>query len=400
MRVGIITYNRVWNYGAALQCVALYNKLSELGHDVYVVDYHPRYAQHTFVYQNPFIKAREGWSYNREGSFAKRVKGAVRWFCGGVLSYTTVNKRKVISAKFNHFVENNTKLTRKYHSEKMIKKNPPGMDVLVCGSDQIWNPIATRGVLDSVYYLQFGGENIRRVAYAASACKLIPEKFENELKEYLSKFDFISLRENDKVEALSKISSKRIGTCIDPTLLYDAQFYCKHEIPVVGLENRKYILTYFLGMSEMSTRKYVETYLGLVDEDISSDTLIVDMSSETTGKNNMFLDEIGPGEFLWLINHSEYVITNSFHAMVFSILYHKNFLVLPRDNMNSRVVELSERLGVQNKLISSQVLENKNKEIMKASAEYKINYSSVDDKLRDIRMQNINIIEERMLVKI
>ena len=374
MRVGIITYNRVWNYGAALQCVALYNKLSELGHDVYVVDYHPRYAQHTFVYQNPFIKAREGWTYNREGSLSKRVKGAVRWFCGGLLSYTTVNKRKVISSKFNQFVENNTKLTRKYHSEKMIKKNPPAMDVLVCGSDQIWNPIATRGVLDPVYYLQFGGKHIRRVAYAASACKLIPEKFENELKEYLSKFDFISLRENDKVEALSKILSKRIETCIDPTLLYDDQFYRKHEIPVVGLENRKYILTYFLGMSEMSTRKYVETYLELTNEDISSDTIIVDMSSESTGKNNIFLDEIGPGEFLWLISHAEYVITNSFHAMVFSILYHKNFLVLPRDNMNSRVVELSERLGVQNKLISSQVLENKNKEIMKISEEYKINY--------------------------
>ena len=61
MRLGIITYHQVWNYGAVLQCAALSKVLGEKGHEVWVIDYRPKYAHHKFVYQNPLIKAHEGW---------------------------------------------------------------------------------------------------------------------------------------------------------------------------------------------------------------------------------------------------------------------------------------------------------------------------------------------------
>lgn len=388
MKAGIITYHSVWNYGAALQCVALYHKLQESGLDVEIIDYQPIYAQHCFVYQNPFIKAREGYGYSKSTSvFGKSIE-AMKWFLGGIKSYMTVSARRKKAQKFRSFIESNASLTRRYKSVEELKKKPPEEDIYVCGSDQIWNPIATRGVLDPAYYLQFGHFSTRRVAYAASACKLNPEQFKSTLQTYLQTFDYISLRENELVEKLSELAGKKIDVCADPTLIVEKEFFDNIEKPVEGIEKGSYILLYFLGATnESQNAKYIRRYVESVKKRASKWKKVVDISATRNDPDFVYLNNLGPAEFVWLIANADMVATNSFHAMVFSVLNHKNFIVVPRDGMNSRIDNLSLITHIKGKTLNCLKNTACNDNDIIECEQRRVDYDTTDCYLDELRNQ-------------
>lgn len=387
VKIGIITYHNVWNYGAALQCVALYHKLKEMGIDVEIIDYQPKYAQHCFVYQNPFIKAREGYGYSSSSSIFGKCKEATKWFLGGVKSYTSVSERKKKSQKFRGFITNNTTLTRKYNSITELRKSPPQEDIYVCGSDQIWNPIVTRGVLDPAYYLQFGDSSVKRVAYAASACKLNPSQFQATLQKYLQRFDYISLRENELVQEISNITNRKIDVCADPTLIVDKEFFTDISKPVEGIEKGNYILLYFLGAAnEAQNAKYINRYIESIKKRLPQGKIIVDISASRNDADLKYLKNLGPAEFIWLIENADMVATNSFHAMVFSVLNHKNFVIVPRDGMNSRINNLSSITHIQGKVLDCLKGAVCDERCIVECEQHAIDYKVVDDNLNEVKM--------------
>lgn len=395
MKVGIITYHSVWNYGAALQCVALYHKIQEFGLEVEVIDYQPVYAQHCFVYQNPFIKAREGYGYSSSRSVLGKCKEATKWFLGGIKSYATINDRKVKAQKFRTFITANSTLTRKYKSIDALTKDPPQEDMYICGSDQIWNPIATRGILDPAYYLQFGKPETKRVAYAASACKLKPAQHKLILQKYLSSFDYISLRESELVQELSDIVNKDINVCADPTLIVDKSFFSAIACPVEGVEKGSYILLYFLGVAnESQNAKYIKRYVESIKKRVPRGKKVIDISATRITSDIDYLKDIGPAEFVWLIANADMIATNSFHAMVFSVLNNKNFVVVPRDGMNSRIENLSSITQIEGKTLNCLKDTKCDDRSIIECEQRAIDYQVVEEKLGELRKQMENRIKK------
>ena len=321
MRIRLMTFHTPKNYGAVLQGFSLMTYLKKFSDDVKVVDYNTSQLRAKY-------------------SLKKKVKNA-RQLMKVILVAPWSNQRKKKHEKFEKFVEENYCLTRRYESLGELTEDLPEMDIAVTGSDQVFNPSRIPEERKA-FYLDFVGDDVKRISYAASfGSSSIPDEKKDEVKTYLEKFDRISVREDSGSLIVNKLTSKKSDVVLDPVFLNDKEFW----ISVSQKYNKKfdkYLLYYRLLGSKKSDlyAKKIAKEKGLKLVTINDSYLRMPL-----GK---VLWDVGPDDFLGLYANADFVVTDSFHGVAFSLIFEKQFLFTDTHPVTKeRGFNLIEAVGIE-----------------------------------------------------
>ena len=253
------------------------------------------------------------------------------------------------NAAYDKFLAENIKTASEHFIQTKEELNKIGteFDYYIAGSDQIWNPEA----LDETYLLEWVDDKKTKFSYASSlSVEKIPHKVEKLYERALKKFKAISIRDQKCQEQLEKIIGKEVLTVADPVVLLGADELRKN---CSRINCSPYAFSYFLGDSEES-RKYfydfstannlkMKSIIGISNGNLKSDKIIESYADW----------DVDPWKFVSYINNSDFVITDSFHATVISVLLHKNFVVLEKDKtrpqQNNRIKEFLKLVGLESR---------------------------------------------------
>ena len=271
-------------------------------------------------------------------------------------SALTSNKRSIRKESFLEFM-NDIPHSRNIYSHETIQQCNSNYEIFICGGDQIWNGEMVGEHLD-VYTLQFVNQGLKKIAYSPSvAISHMSKQVEDCLGKGLLGIDRISVREKRSLDILKRLSDKKIEVVVDPVLLLNKSEWLEQSRPTKI--NGKYILCYLLGDS-ITQRKAVEIISKRLKLRIVTFPHIL---VNNVRKCDLFFGDIkdytsGPRQFLDLINNAEFVITDSFHACVFSMIFETPFIVFERNkpsekgNMNSRIYDFLEEYHLENQLVN------------------------------------------------
>jgi hypothetical protein len=274
-------------------------------------------------------------------------------------------------------------------SHEQLTNYAKGFDAVICGSDQIWNLDCTKGVIGQ-YFLDFVQGNVKKIAYAPSLGR---NQFESEnyqdaekntLRHLLSDFNAISVRENSTIPIFQEFSSCPISEAIDPTLLLNAREYRKIENTLPkGLQENQYIFAYTLWPDE-NMKQYTERLAR------TEHLKIVYLSKHRIRYSEPSTNLYGtsPATFLTLIDKAKYVLANSFHATVFSILFEKAFMIFGTDKSTVRMRDLLEKLELSDHLIQTADITS--------STPTRFDTQSVQKKLNDLRKNSVAFLDQAL----
>ena len=331
MKIGIITWFTGPNYGTNLQAIALQYYLRKQGYETELVncEVESEYIKNrrTFIEKIEFFP--EKWAEK----FARRV---------------FFPKEKAIrDKKLAGTVRENCIFTRQCKDEKDLIEVFNSFDLLVSGSDQIWNP----NWYHRFYYADYEGVTARRISYAPSmGVTQILNEVEPEIRRSVSKFDAVSVREETAVSLLEPYTKYKPVVVVDPTLLLDSNDWALILPPTGGAPKGDYVLGFFIEgnfnhlhatkrFANQKKMKYVFVpYSGL--------------SYYQIGDRHA---DAGLEDLLELIRNAHYIITDSFHITVFSIIHRKQFYSFmryrenPVTSTNSRIRNLLHMVGLENR---------------------------------------------------
>ena len=368
-RAGIITFHCVYNVGAALQTFALYHTLESLSEAV-VVDYYPWYhrvANH--IFRNPFNALR---------THGINKKGIREFFYLSCMDCRFLQKRRSVK-KYQKFLDENIKRTRRFYSYEELKEGKPVLDVWFAGSDQIWNKDLTGKSLDDAYLLKFVDGAAKKISYAASVGREMEQEELYTLAESVKGLDRISVREQSLADRLSSLVQKPIETVLDPTFLLERSEWMRF-IERDGKDRQKYILVYAL-----EKNKRLNQYAKWLAKQSASK--VMDISPIDTGisgrvKKKSFVD---PVSFLNAIYHADYIVTNSFHGTAFSLIFEKDFLTFAHSARGERMRSLLRELELDENLAECDA---------KIPFEIRhIAYRQVNLRLQKMRQRSLDFIE-------
>lgn len=353
-KVGILTFHRAINYGACLQAYALKCYIEDQGNECEIIDYHC-----------PAIEDFYNKVILRNDSVKTKVKKIVTW---------SIQKKR--NLKFRDFIGNillDGKISKGYTKSDIYSVNTR-YDLFITGSDQVWSPFCTGG--DLTYFLNFVSESQKRNSYAACVGLASDDFLKSEtIVNNLQKFNNISVREESTQNKLTAIMSGKINNPIsldiDPTLLLDAERWNRVATNVV---KEHYIFVYSLSMP-----KEIVEFSKQFAKEKKEKIIFCTLDNFFTMKNKKSTVNASPEEFLGYIKNADFVITNSFHGTVFSVIFKKNFYVIKNKNPNhdnSRLINILCLLGLENRLIE---------EINSFKTINGIEYSNVEQKLAVMR---------------
>ena len=330
MRIGIVTYHSSHNYGSMLQAYALTYYLKSKDYDVEIVDFRSKKQLRLYRYPlSPFV-------YN-----FRHFKKYLYSFTNPKWLYHECKKWSL----YEKFIIDNLPVTSKRYTRwvdalgdlKMLQ-----FDLLIAGGDQIWNMQALH--FDKAYYLSGVPSSMRKISYSPSFGGVFLNKIKPEeqtfIKQALSNFSYISVRETSMKEFLQPLIETNISITVDPTLLLCAEDYNNifQEEPII---KESYIF-YYSPFPNINAERLAILYGKLKK-------LKVITTFPRIRKNEMsFVQESGPSEFLNLLKNATIVIGKSFHLVVFSLLFHKDFIVSDgiKDN---RIRDILERVGLEDR---------------------------------------------------
>ena len=354
MKIGILTYHRSHNYGALLQALALRYELVKMGHEVYFIDYWPKYHQDMYsLFSMSYLSrcSKIGMiSYILSANFLKK-------------------KRKERIESFNHFIDEYiAPYSVKYSGESKY-------DIIVYGSDQIWRKqLGLSNHFNSVYF----ADNIlcarKHISYAASMGVTNLNNHDYEfLKSVMKNFSKISVREKSLRDVLKCVDIKA-QIVLDPTLLLKKNDWDK-LFPIRRLHNERYVLYYRL------LRSFDENILADFAKKKGCKLLILDGGVRVTKKQT--ISAANPLEFLSLIKYADFIFTSSYHGLVFSLIFNKEFYARFPAN-GDRAKDLLDSVNLSNRLLSQ-----------KDEITYnfsKIDYEEVDRRIAALRTFSLDFI--------
>ena len=350
-KIGILTVHKNTNYGANLQAFASCLYINKLGYDCSLIDYASLDQQKS---THLFSWLKQSWDGEKNKSFSRKIK------LGIALALSAPWKSKRLK-NFDRFRKGYIKLTSPCNNVKDISSL--GLDVIVCGSDQIWNPDIMGGI-KPLYFGDVPGIKTK-ISYAASVGK---EKYakEDEVKAatLIQKLDHASVREEDTANYLSAVTGKDMKTVCDPVFLLDKEDYTK-LIPKRQIK-QEYVLLYSVISNENLTaiaKEYAAKH-GL--------KLIEICSSKDRRASHKQIASYGPLEFLSAIKYAKTVFTNSFHGTAFSIIFEKDFYAYNNKARGSRITNILQKAGLEDRMISANVDDNFSP----------INYNEVEPRLK------------------
>lgn len=308
MKVGILTYHHVENYGALLQAYALSETIKSQGHEVEFIDYRP--------YRAIIYYLKEAYLSPHFAAYAAK------------------------SRQMKRFVHSRLKLSHKvYYTRAGLQELRQRYSLVVCGSDEVWNVKSIRK-FDPTYFLDFLDGDVRKVSYAASFGRASTLGNHRETAQKLvEQFDAISVRDRNSLQVLDRECGKQATKVLDPTFLGDFS----KIMAVPQLE--KYALVY--GRLTKPQKDYVKAVA--IQEGLT--VVSIGYPCETADKN--FLS-IGPEEWLGYFARANYIFTDFYHGVIFSIIFQKPFVFFGRKDKVNKTNDLLKDLDLENRILSQQ----------------------------------------------
>lgn len=369
MNIGIITFHRAFNLGAQMQMYALNEFLKGLGHNVVILDYHNAAIDDGYITTFNLSKYRKFFRV----SLIKGILSFLRDIQIFIFPFNRSKNRKYLS-----FLHNNFRLSIRFEKKEDM---PVDFDMLITGSDQVWNYCLTSG-RKPVYFLDNGIKtncNIRKISYAASS-EYESFRFLEEDKDYicsqLDKFDWISTRERE----FSIFLKEKIGfdstTVLDPTFLLYKESYIKLS-KKPNLDN--YICVFLVEKCKPAHElaQMIANERGLKIVNIGTPRLRAASPNQA----------LGPEEMLGYILYADVVISTSFHGTALSIIGRKDFYTV-YEEPSMRINELLSIFGLKDRLLSE-------------SSQYKqfefVNYN--EDLIRDVVKRSKDLLIKNLGVR-
>lgn len=328
-KCGIVTFHSSHNYGSVLQAYAMVRVMQKMGLDAELIDF--RHPRTTDMYEWRLWSTYKNWKWNLRELVLR-----------GLFSFG--KKREQV---FSDFIENVLKKSKRVKDKNDI---PDIYDILVCGSDQIWNPKAS-GENDPIYYLDFGTTTCK-FSYAASSGSVRfgdenPELF----KKYLQNLKSIGVRERFMQEYIKEELGLVSEINPDPTFLLNASEWSEIEKPYKGLPDN-YLLIYTIKRPKETINfvHQVAVSLNLPTVQICNDR---DLNALMHKDVDYRLMNVSPQQFLWLFHHASFIVTNTFHGNMFSVIYRKNFVHYGINSSDTRISTLHDEIRLKNKIVSS-----------------------------------------------
>ena len=316
MNIKIITLHRVFNYGSVLQTYATEKMFEKHGHKVEIIDYitEIRTLKKQFKITPPTLRQ-------------DMLHRSIYFFCK---YFSLILKKRT----FWRFLKKNVNLTRrKYITYNDLVENPPIADVYITGSDQVWNSKYNNGI-DRGFYLDFT-DSPNKFAFAASfGMEQIPENELEETKRLLKKYKSITVREDEANVLLDKMKIDNHFVIIDPTLQLRKNDWLK--LASKRLIKEKYVLLMLLYNEDNNATEYARK----IADKMNAKLVKISWEMKKPDKVDILFTHRNPKDFLSLFNYAEFIVTNSFHGLAFSINFNKEFIVVKRNEFNSRIDSL------------------------------------------------------------
>lgn len=358
MKIGILTYHRTLNYGACLQAVATRVVLERMGHEVYYIDYWPKYHSRSY---KPF-------SFDK--LFSLTFKMAVKYVTDTIKNYRFRKKR----------IDNFEEFFKKY-IYPYCRSYTEEYDVVIYGSDQIWRKQSALKSYDSIYFGKNDIKAKKHVAYSASM-GILPQNAKDidTIKELVSHLDNIAVREQDLKDFLESMGYKDITLSLDPTLLLTSEEW-DEIIPTSAQNHEKYVLVYSINRVSFSMN---EIYDFAKEHNCK---VIILSGTASSLESDVYNTTANPSIFISLIKNAEYVFTSSFHGLAFSIIYHKEFFGSYRQNSN-RAQTLLDSLKIKGRITTGSDLPD---------TSIDIDYSKVQEKLDILKQISIDYLKDSIV---
>ncbi len=346
MKIALLTIWHEKNYGAEMQAYATIKVLKELGHEVEMIDFR----------------------------LSDRVKTPFKRKCLNLLYFFSQE-----SQNFRKFWCQYFPVTRRYRTIKSIRQNPPKGDVYLVGSDQVWNPEITKDRAQ-IYFLDFGDRNIKRISYASSFGVTDWDRMPSLLgliETNLRQFDAISCRESSGVNLLQSKFAISATNVLDPTLLF-----AKYP-ELIGEVKEKESLVFY----PLSPFPELESFAKQMSQNIGLEYINTNLKKYLL--NRIIWRRPSVEEWIRNIASASLVVTPSFHGLAFSLIYHRQFIIVAHDsNRSSRITNLLDQLGLQDRYFTSV-------EGAEASKIWQtpIDYSIVEPKLSSLRASSIDFLK-------
>lgn len=353
MKIGILTFHRAHNYGAVLQCYALQETFRKMGHEVWVINYKQPFIEKTYSVfcLEKFLRYVYHLNFNTALEYLRDIAARI--------------KRRNNYVSFRNYYLQMTPTC-------LADNIPSNFDFYVLGSDQIWNSKLTGGI-DPIYWGQFHrriDSNI--ISYAVSTSL---DDFNRINDEYvfkrLSEINAISVREKSFRNLLSKrYPSFDLKECLDPTLIADKDIW--NNIISEKYKDKHYVLIY-------QARPYKPNL-----------SLLNDKAKILSRKYNLDIVDLSSGsytpqDFVSLFRYATCVITTSFHAVVFSILFERQlYAITLNDGHDGRYVDMLLSLSLEDVIVSPDFIPDL----------HSIDYSGVNGLLDKLKTKSISFLEE------
>ncbi len=319
MKISLITLHRVRNYGSSLQTLATQVLFEKKGATVEIIDYYQERYQ------------SRGLLRRLKNKSQRLNNNAVLLFIAKAMISVSYLKKKLV---FDSFLKKYLHLTAKtYYTDQELCAAPPQADAYCTGSDQVWNSHWNEGI-DYPLYLHFLKENQYRFSYASSIGNdVISAQEKATIKPLLAKYNHVSVREDSGKLLLEQIGVSAVQQLVDPTLMFDQSFWNRYTCP--KRVTCKYVLTYNLHHDSK-----IDLYAAALAKKKNLKVFHISYNWHDVVRKGRLQWCPSVERYLSLIRDAEYVVTDSFHATVFSIIFQKQFIDIFPEQAGTRLQSL------------------------------------------------------------
>lgn len=364
MKISLITLHCVNNYGSVLQTYATQKVLTDMGHEVEIVDYYR--PDLTLIH-----KLFSCYLYE-----AHDLKGLAK-------NLVFLPSNIAMQIMFSHFREKYFKVSsHKYYIDDDFEKYPIEADAYIVGSDQVWNSVLNHGLIRP-YYLSFAKQGKKKIAYSSSfGVDKLKDEEKAFNKEMLGTFDYITTRELSGVGIVKDLGISRVSQILDPTLLVSSKQWL--EIAEESKEKTPYILVY-----QLHHHEGLDAYISDLANKKGLKIIRICYRYDEFRKigHCIYLPRVE--QLLGYISNASYVITDSFHVTAFSVNLNTQFeSIVPAKQFGGRISSLLTLVNLQNRGIQ---------DYKHCQFDEKIDFAPVNTILQKKREEDITLIHNQLI---
>lgn len=330
IKIAVITRHAITNYGSLLQAYALQSVFEKANAKCEIINY-IRYDERGTNIANTLLKKSPKWNINQLTRFV----------------YKTIQAPEYVFSQHRFEKERNKYLNQSntlFGNSTELKQNCPKADIYCTGSDQVWGEIGTEP-FDENYFLSFAPEGAKRVAYAASFGKTeFNPQISEAIKNFLNKYDLISVREKSAVEILQKENINAVQV-LDPTLLLTGDEWSKL---IKSNKTGNYVLLYQLHSNDEMDR-YAKKFAKKAGMKLIRLTPLLHRTVK--GGTPVYLPTVAT--FLSYVKNANYMITDSFHGTAFAINFNTEFIEILPSKTRTRNQNILELTDLKNRILKN-----------------------------------------------